>query len=146
MFVQLLSTKGDFTQKVVPGSASTGAWLEIEEIRVGAPDHRRIVQMQKTDRKQQRVRKALSLLGERVHTLTLRGSADGTRYYLGDYSRVKWIRLSHALPSDLQGKSILGIGGNGGFIPGKWHRGALRPLWRSIRTIPIYRKQSLLAR
>jgi tRNA (mo5U34)-methyltransferase len=71
--------------------------------------------MQKTNGEQQRIREALSGLGKWFHNLNLKGVRTAPDHYLGDYPRVKWSRFSHALPSDLRGKSVLDIGCNGGF-------------------------------
>jgi tRNA (mo5U34)-methyltransferase len=74
-----------------------------------------IMQMPKTNGEQQRIREALSGLGKWFHNLDLKGVPTAPDHYLGDYPRVKWSRFSHALPSDLRGKSVLDIGCNGGF-------------------------------
>jgi tRNA (mo5U34)-methyltransferase len=54
-------------------------------------------------------------LGEWFHNLNLRGIQTAPEHFLGDYPNVKWERFSHALPSDLHGKSVLDIGCNAGF-------------------------------
>jgi tRNA (mo5U34)-methyltransferase len=73
------------------------------------------MQMQETNGEQQRIREALTGLGKWFHNLNLKGVRTAPDHYLGDYPRVKWSRFSHALPSDLRGKSVLDIGCNGGF-------------------------------
>jgi tRNA (mo5U34)-methyltransferase len=73
------------------------------------------MQMQETNGEQQRIREALTGLGKWFHNLNLKGVRTAPDHYLGDYPGVKWSRFSHALPSDLRGKSVLDIGCNGGF-------------------------------
>src|SRR4029453_5964306 len=73
------------------------------------------MQMQETNGREQRIREALTGLGKWFHNLNLKGVRTAPDHYLGDYPRVKWSRFSHALPSDLRGKSDLDIGCNGGF-------------------------------
>ena len=74
-----------------------------------------MMEMQKTNGDQQRIREALSRLGKWFHNLNLKGVRTAPDHYLGDYPRVKWRRFSHAIPRDLRGKSVLDIGCNGGF-------------------------------
>src|SRR5215207_2571202 len=73
------------------------------------------METEKTNGEQQRIREALSRLGKWFHNLDLKGVRTAPDHYLGDYPRVKWSSFSHALPSDLRGKSVLDIGCNGGF-------------------------------
>jgi tRNA (mo5U34)-methyltransferase len=54
-------------------------------------------------------------LGEWFHNLNLGGVQTAPHHFLGDYPSVKWKRFSHAIPSDLRGKSVLDIGCNAGF-------------------------------
>jgi tRNA (mo5U34)-methyltransferase len=74
-----------------------------------------MMEMQKTNGDQERIREGLSRLGKWFHNLNLKGVRTAPDHYLGDYPRVKWRRFSHAIPSDLRGKSVLDIGCNGGF-------------------------------
>ncbi|HKT46438.1 MAG TPA: TIGR04290 family methyltransferase [Candidatus Acidoferrales bacterium] len=54
-------------------------------------------------------------LGPWFHNLRLDGIQTAPDHFLGDYPAVKWRRFSHAIPSDLRGKSVLDIGCNAGF-------------------------------
>jgi tRNA (mo5U34)-methyltransferase len=54
-------------------------------------------------------------LGEWFHNMNLQGVQTAPNHFLGDYPSVKWSRFSHAIPGDLQGKSVLDIGCNAGF-------------------------------
>jgi tRNA (mo5U34)-methyltransferase len=54
-------------------------------------------------------------LGKWFHNIDLYGIKTAPDHFLGDYPAVKWKRFADALPADLQGKSVLDIGCNGGF-------------------------------
>ena len=54
-------------------------------------------------------------LGPWFHNLDLAGVQTAPEHFLGDYPRVKWQRFAHAIPDNLQGKTVLDIGCNGGF-------------------------------
>jgi tRNA (mo5U34)-methyltransferase len=54
-------------------------------------------------------------LGDWFHNINLHGVQTAPAHFLGDYPNVKWRHLSRALPEDLDGKSVLDIGCNGGF-------------------------------
>ena len=54
-------------------------------------------------------------LGPWFHNLDLAGVQTAPEHFLGDYPRVKWQRFAHAIPGNLDGKTVLDIGCNGGF-------------------------------
>jgi tRNA (mo5U34)-methyltransferase len=54
-------------------------------------------------------------LGKWFHNIDLHGIKTAPDHFLGDYPAVKWQRFANDLPTDLQGKSVLDIGCNGGF-------------------------------
>jgi tRNA (mo5U34)-methyltransferase len=54
-------------------------------------------------------------LGPWFHNLNLAGVQTAPEHFLGDYPRVKWQRFAHAIPDNLDGKTVLDIGCNGGF-------------------------------
>jgi tRNA (mo5U34)-methyltransferase len=54
-------------------------------------------------------------LGEWFHNLDLGGVKTAPHHMLGDYPRCKWQHFSHALPTDLRGRTVLDIGCNAGF-------------------------------
>jgi tRNA (mo5U34)-methyltransferase len=54
-------------------------------------------------------------LGKWFHNIDLHGIKTAPDHFLGDYPAVKWQRFADALPINLQGKSVLDIGCNGGF-------------------------------
>ena len=54
-------------------------------------------------------------LGPWFHNLDLAGVQTAPEHFLGDYPRVKWQRFAHAIPDNLDGKTVLDIGCNGGF-------------------------------
>jgi tRNA (mo5U34)-methyltransferase len=58
---------------------------------------------------------AVQALGPWFHNIDLRDVATAPNHFLGDYPAVKWRRISHAIPHDLTGKTVLDIGCNGGF-------------------------------
>lgn len=55
-------------------------------------------------------------LGEWFHNLDLRGVRTAPNHFLGDYPAINWRRISHALPEDLTGKTVLDVGCNAGFF------------------------------
>ena len=61
------------------------------------------------------IRKRVETLGPWFHNLDLHGVKTAPTHFLGDYPALKWRRFSHALPSDLRGRSVLDIGCNAGF-------------------------------
>jgi tRNA (mo5U34)-methyltransferase len=54
-------------------------------------------------------------LGPWFHNLNLAGVQTAPEHFLGDYPRVKWQRFAHAIHDNLDGKTVLDIGCNGGF-------------------------------
>jgi tRNA (mo5U34)-methyltransferase len=54
-------------------------------------------------------------LGKWFHNMDLFGNQTAPDHFLGDYPNVKFQRFSHAIPADLQGKTVLDIGCNAGF-------------------------------
>jgi tRNA (mo5U34)-methyltransferase len=89
---------------------------------------------------QQRVRE----LGSWFHNLDLCGIQTSPDHFLGDYPTLKWRRFAHAIPPDLQGKSVLDIGCNGGFYAIEMkRRGADRVV--GIDTDPAYLAQARFA-
>jgi tRNA (mo5U34)-methyltransferase len=64
---------------------------------------------------QEQIRSRIAELGEWFHNMNLNGIQTAPDHFLHDYPAVKWERFSHAIPSDLRGKSVLDIGCNAGF-------------------------------
>ncbi|MFN3324744.1 MAG: TIGR04290 family methyltransferase [Bryobacteraceae bacterium] len=62
-----------------------------------------------------RIRDRVRELGEWFHNLNLNGVLTAPDHPLGDYPTMKWRNFSHAIPSDLSGRSVLDIGCNAGF-------------------------------
>ncbi|MDX1951933.1 MAG: TIGR04290 family methyltransferase [Verrucomicrobiota bacterium] len=54
-------------------------------------------------------------LGPWFHNLNLAGIQTAPQHFLGDYPAFKFRNFSHAIPSDLAGKTVLDIGCNAGF-------------------------------
>jgi tRNA (mo5U34)-methyltransferase len=68
-------------------------------------------------------------LGEWFQNLRLNGVQTAPNHYLGDYPTVKWRAFAHAIPSDLNGWSVLDVGCNAGFYSHEMkRRGAARVL------------------
>ena len=61
------------------------------------------------------IRQQVRALGQWFHNLDLHGVQTAPDHFLGDYPRVKWQRFAHAIPDDLQGRTVLDIGCNAGF-------------------------------
>lgn len=75
------------------------------------------------------IRSTVAALGEWFHNLDLHGVRTAPEHFLGDYPRVKWQRFAHAIPDDLQGRTVLDIGCNAGFYAFEMkRRGASRVL------------------
>ena len=92
------------------------------------------------DRIERRVRE----LGPWFHNLDLLGVRTAPDHFLGDYPAVKWQRFSHAIPSDLRGKTVLDIGCNAGFYAIEMkRRGAARVL--GLDHDPTYLAQAQFA-
>src|SRR5205807_6703851 len=62
-----------------------------------------------------RIEQGVRALGEWFHNLDLGGVQTAPHHFLGDYPRNKWQSFAHVIPADLQGKTVLDIGCNGGF-------------------------------
>lgn len=83
-------------------------------------------------------------LGKWFHNLNLNGVQTAPDHFLGDYPEIKWRKFSHALPSDLRGKSVLDVGCNAGFYSFEMkRRGAARVL--GIDASPHYLAQARFA-
>ncbi|MDP9034180.1 MAG: TIGR04290 family methyltransferase [Myxococcota bacterium] len=54
-------------------------------------------------------------LGEWFHNMELGGIQTAPSHFLGDYPNVKWQRFKHAVPRNLEGRSVLDVGCNAGF-------------------------------
>ena len=54
-------------------------------------------------------------LGPWFHNMNLNGVWTAPDHFLGDYPNIKWQQFARALPMELQGKTVLDIGCNGGF-------------------------------
>jgi tRNA (mo5U34)-methyltransferase len=61
------------------------------------------------------IRSRIVELGDWFHNIDLRGVKTAPNHFLGDYPSQKWRRFEHAIPMDLQGKSVLDVGCNAGF-------------------------------
>lgn len=64
----------------------------------------------------QEVSDRIAALGPWFHNMQLRGLWTAPQHFLGDYPDVKWQSYAHAIPSNLQGKTVLDIGCNAGFF------------------------------
>ena len=92
----------------------------------------------------EQIRQRVRDLGQWFHNLKLRGVETAPDHFLGDYPTVKWSRFSHAIPSDLRGKTVLDIGCNAGFYSIEMkRRGAERVV--GIDTEPMYLEQARFA-
>ena len=68
-------------------------------------------------------------LGEWFHNLDLHGIPTAPNHFLGDFPNIKWRLISHAIPQDLTGATVLDVGCNGGFYSIEMkRRGAKRVL------------------
>jgi tRNA (mo5U34)-methyltransferase len=54
-------------------------------------------------------------LGEWFHNLNLHGVPTAPHHFLGDFPNIKWRQIADAIPTDLNGATVLDIGCNGGF-------------------------------
>src|SRR5688572_9263775 len=61
------------------------------------------------------IHRRLQPLGEWFHNINLNGVWTAPNHFLGNYPEVKWRNFEHAIPQNLEGKSVLDIGCNGGF-------------------------------
>lgn len=97
-----------------------------------------------THASREEIERRVGELGEWFHNLDLNGVPTAPHHFLGDYPRVKWRRFSHALPSDLHGRTVLDVGCNAGFFAMEMkRRGAERVL--AVDTDPRYLDQARLA-
>jgi tRNA (mo5U34)-methyltransferase len=62
-----------------------------------------------------RLQEEIEALGPWFHNLRINGLETAPEHFLGDYPAFKWARFKHALPDDLEGRSVLDIGCNAGF-------------------------------
>ena len=71
----------------------------------------------------------VSELGDWYHNLDLNGVFTAPEHFLGDFPRVKWKQIAHALPRDISSATVLDIGCNAGFYCLEFKkRGATRVL------------------
>ncbi len=90
------------------------------------------------------IRERARALGPWFHNLDLNGVRTAPEHFLGDYPAVKWRRFADALPTDLNGMSVLDIGCNAGFYSLEMkRRGAARVL--GIDHDPDYLAQARFA-
>jgi tRNA (mo5U34)-methyltransferase len=54
-------------------------------------------------------------LGKWFHNINLKGVQTAPDHFLGDYPNTKFQGFAHAVPANLQGKTVLDVGCNGGF-------------------------------
>jgi tRNA (mo5U34)-methyltransferase len=65
--------------------------------------------------RQEAIVRRLDELGEWFHNVDLEGVATAPHHFLGDFPRIKWKHISTAIPTNLNGATVLDIGCNGGF-------------------------------
>lgn len=65
---------------------------------------------------QQEIEQRVRSLGDWFHNLDLRGVRTAPNHFLGDYPNINWSRISHAIPDNLTGKTVLDVGCNAGFF------------------------------
>lgn len=61
------------------------------------------------------IREDVTTLGKWFHNINLHGVETAPDHFLGDYPNVKFQNFAHAIPADLNGKTVLDIGCNAGF-------------------------------
>jgi tRNA (mo5U34)-methyltransferase len=61
------------------------------------------------------LRRRIAELGPWFHNMEIGGVATAPDHFLGDYPAFKWKGFEHVLPQDLEGRSVLDVGCNGGF-------------------------------
>jgi tRNA (mo5U34)-methyltransferase len=64
---------------------------------------------------QDEIAQRIEKLGPWFHNMDLNGVKTAPNHFLGDYPAAKWHSFEQAIPRDLQGKTVLDIGCNGGF-------------------------------
>src|SRR3954462_8050895 len=75
------------------------------------------------------IQRRVSELGDWFHNIDLGGVQTAPDHFLGDYPSVKWRLFEHAIPENLEGKTVLDVGCNGGFYAIEMkRRGAARVL------------------
>lgn len=62
------------------------------------------------------LREEIDALGPWFHNMRIGGIETAPDHFLGDYPHQKWQGISHLLPEDLEGRSVLDIGCNAGFF------------------------------
>ncbi|WP_170109053.1 TIGR04290 family methyltransferase [Neorhizobium huautlense] len=61
------------------------------------------------------LQREIAELGPWFHNMRIQGVETAPDHFLGDYPAFKWKNFQHALPDDLEGRSVLDIGCNAGF-------------------------------
>ena len=61
------------------------------------------------------LRRRIAELGPWFHNMEIGGVQTAPDHFLGDYPAFKWKGFQHVLPEDLEGRSVLDVGCNGGF-------------------------------
>lgn len=93
---------------------------------------------------QKAVAARIAELGPWFHNLYLAGEWTAPDHFLGDFPGIMWRRICHALPDDLDGRTVLDIGCNSGFYCAALKaRGAGRIV--GIEPDPRYRAQAAFA-
>jgi tRNA (mo5U34)-methyltransferase len=93
---------------------------------------------------QEELEKRVTELGPWFHNLDLDGVKTAPDHFLGDYPAFKWRNFSHAIPLNLEGKTVLDIGCNAGFYSIEMkRRGAKRVL--GLDHDPDYLRQARFA-
>jgi tRNA (mo5U34)-methyltransferase len=78
---------------------------------------------------QEQIQDNVQKLGKWFHNINLNGVYTAPDHFLGDYPSIKFQSFAHALPQNLEGKSVLDIGCNAGFYSVEMkRRGAARVL------------------
>ncbi|HZV34212.1 MAG TPA: TIGR04290 family methyltransferase [Verrucomicrobiae bacterium] len=92
----------------------------------------------------EQIQQRINELGQWFHNMDLRGVQTAPNHFLGDYPRLKWQTFAHAIPEDLEGRSVLDIGCNAGFYSLEMkRRGAGRVV--GIDSDPAYIAQAKFA-
>jgi tRNA (mo5U34)-methyltransferase len=90
------------------------------------------------------IRNRIADLGEWFQNINLNGIFTAPDHFLGDYPACKWKGFEHAIPRDLNGKTVLDIGCNAGFYSLEMkRRGAARVV--GIDSDPGYLAQARFA-
>jgi tRNA (mo5U34)-methyltransferase len=67
------------------------------------------------DLSRQHIEERVQSLGQWFHNIDLHGVKTAPDHFLGDYPNIKWQRFAHAVPDNLEGRSVLDVGCNAGF-------------------------------